>query len=109
MKEPPLPTAQDPQPPFVQDQALPLIAPFVGRWDIGVLKPLGDLAGLRSRLRAGFGASYLSGRPLPYGGFSEPVTLLDGSVGLDWGPFELTFEMFNLLDLQYGACSILKI
>jgi iron complex outermembrane recepter protein len=106
MKEPPLPTAQDPQPPFEQDQSLPLIAPFVGRWDFGLLKPLGEWGGLRSRLRAGIGFSYLSGRPLPYGGTSEPVSLLDGSIGLDWGAFELNFELFNLLDLQYGATEL---
>ncbi|MEE2644117.1 MAG: hypothetical protein VYD19_04235, partial [Myxococcota bacterium] len=49
------------------------------------------------------GFSFLSPRPLPYGDFADPVSLLDTSLGLSWGPAELSFELFNALDASYAA------
>ena len=53
--------------------------------------------------RAGLGFSFLSPRPLPYGNFAAPVSLLDASAAVAWGPLELSFDLFNALNAQYAA------
>lgn len=101
---PPAPTAEDPQPPFAPGQAVPYVPPVVARADIGARKTfLDSAAGMPFGGRAGLGFSYLSPRPLPYGQLAEPVPLADASAGLDWGPFDLTLSIFNLLDTRYAA------
>lgn len=102
--EPPPPTAEEPQPPFVEGQLLPFVPPVVVRADIGIRRGLlEELGGYDLKGRAGVGMSFLSSRPLPYGDFAEPVLLLDALVGVSWGRFELGAEMFNALDSSYGA------
>jgi hypothetical protein len=53
--------------------------------------------------RAGLGFSLLSPRPLPYGDFAAPVELLDAMLTLGWSRFELSGEIFNLLDARHAA------
>jgi len=102
--EPPPATAEEPQPPFAEGQNLPFVPPIVVRADIGARKTLIDEAGGRETTgRVGVGFSFLSSRPLPYGQFASPLALLDASAGASWGPFELSLEMFNLLNVQYAA------
>lgn len=102
--EPPPATAEEPQPPFEPGQNLPFVPPVVVRVDLGVHPTLArDVAGRALVGRAGVGFSFLSPRPLPFGEFADPVSLLDGSVGLGWGPFELSLESYNLLDTRYAA------
>lgn len=80
------------------------VPPLVARADLGaehrLLREVGpwELNG-----RVGTGLSYLAGRPLPTGAFSDPLALLDASAGLRWGPLDLTLEIYNLLDTQYAA------
>ncbi len=103
LEQPPS-SAEEPQPPFSEGQHLPFIPPLVVRADVGVKKPLSQtFGGQRLTLKSGIGFSYLSSRPLPFGDFAEPVTLLDVSGGITWGPLELMIEVFNALDAEYAA------
>ena len=102
--EPPPATAEEPQPAFVEGQNLPFVPPVVLRADQGVQGTLvQNVGGQRLDGRAGLGYSYLSPRPLPYGGFAAPVSLLDASAALSWGPVNLSLEVFNALNAQYAA------
>ena len=79
-------TAEEPQPPFVEGQNLPFVPPIVVRADQGVRKTLiQNIGGQRLDGRAGLGFSFLSPRPLPYGDFAAPVSLLDASAAVAWG------------------------
>jgi outer membrane receptor protein involved in Fe transport len=74
------------------------------RADVGAERALLDGVVGRSLIgRAGAGFSFLSPRPLPYGGHADPVALLDASLGVALAPFELTLEGFNLLNRRYAA------
>ena len=102
--EPPPATADEPAPPFEEGQNLPYVPPIVIRGDLGAQRTfIESLGGQRLDGKAGLGLSYLSARPLPYGDFADPLTLLDASAGLVWGPLDLTFEAFNLLSTEYAA------
>ena len=102
--EPPPATAEEPQPFFVEGQQLPFVPPLVIRADIGTQNTLlNHLAGSPLRLSTGVGVSHLSPRPLPFDERSAAVSLLDVSTTLSWGIFELSFELYNALDLQYAA------
>ncbi len=101
--EPPPPSAEEPQPPFVAGQQLPFVPPVVVRGDLGVRRTFTRLWDRDLGGRAGLGFSFLSPRPLPYGEFAEPVALLDASVAVSWGPVELSFELFNALNNRYAA------
>ncbi len=112
--EPPPATPDNPTPAFEKGQNLPLVPPLVVRADVGAHQTLwskhpgvGPTDGetpfdvLDGHVGTGF--SFLSSRPLPYGAFADPVSLLDLSAGLDWGPFHLTLEVFNVLNARYAA------
>ena len=102
--EAPPASADEPQPPFAEGQNLPFVPPWVIRADLGARRTLlDDFFSRPLQGNGGLGFSYLSPRPLPYGEFSNPVALLDASMGLAWGPMELSFEIFNLLNAQYAA------
>jgi iron complex outermembrane receptor protein len=102
--EAPPASPEEPQPPFIDGQSLPFVPPLVIRADVGARRAvLRDVAGRSLDARAGLGYSFLSPRPLPYGDFADAVSLLDASVGLLWGPVELSFELFNALDARYAA------
>ena len=99
---PPIPTPENPTPPFVSGQSLPYVPPLVLRGDAGVQRRAGSLRGAPVTFRVGAGATFLSARPLPYGETSPAVFLLDGSAGLRWGRVELGIDAINLLDTQYA-------
>ncbi len=102
--EPPPATTEEPQPPFEKGQALPFVPPVVIRADVGARRVIvADVSGGPLGAHLGSGLSYLSSRPLPYGEWAKPVLLLDAAAGLWWGPAELNFELFNLLDSEYAA------
>jgi TonB family protein len=102
--EPPPASADQPDPPFTSGQRLPFVPPVVIRADLGARRALSD-GPARSRLgaRAGLGFSFISSRPLPHRTYSDPVALLDGSLGLSWGPLDLSLSLFNALDARYAA------
>jgi TonB family protein len=102
--EPPPATVEEPDPPFVQGQSLPFVPPLVVRADAGVEHPLfAARSGKPLVGRAGLGFSFLSARPLPFDAFADPVALLDASAAVQYAPFDLTFEIYNLLDRRYAA------
>ncbi len=102
--EPPPATAEEPVPSFVEGQALPFVPQVVARTDAGARHALVERLGPHELMgRVGFGLSYLGPRPLPFGGSAAPVGLLDASAALGWGPLELSFDAFNLLDVAYAA------
>lgn len=106
--EPPPPTADDPQPAFEAGQNLPYVPPVVIRADVGVNGSLvEDLLGERLTGRLGVGYSFLSPRPLPFGGFADPVNLFDAAAGIGWGAFDLGLSFFNLFDVRYAASELL--
>lgn len=102
--EPPPPSAEDPAPPFVEGQRLPYVPPVVLRFD-GAAKRALPFSLLDEPFvgNAGLGLSYLSPRPLPYGGAAAPVGLIDVSLGVAWGPLELGFAVYNALNARYAA------
>jgi TonB family protein len=105
--EPPPPTAENPQPAFVEGQNLPFVPPVVGRVDLGARHSfVDDLGGRDLRGRLGAGLSYLSPRPLPFGDFSSPVALLDAGAGVGWGPIEAGIDVFNILNVEYAAIEL---
>ncbi|MEZ4445123.1 MAG: TonB family protein [Polyangiaceae bacterium] len=102
--EPPPPTAEDPQPPFVDRQRLPYVPSVLGRVDAGARHTLlRDLGGQELRGRIGTGATFLGPRPLPFGGQASPAALLDAGAAIGWGPLELGMDVFNILDVAYAA------
>ena len=102
--EPPPTSAEDPQPSFEKGQNLPFVPPLVVRADIGFRYPFNALVAQKPVvLHLGFGGSYLSARPLPFGAFSDPVSLIDLSSKLELGPWLLSFEIFNALNSQYAS------
>lgn len=104
MLEPPPPTAAEPEPPFSEGQPIPYVSPLVLRLDASALRTLVAKAGpYPLRGRAGLGFTFIAPRPLPYGASGQPIPLLDASLGILWGPFDLTASGFNLLDLDYAA------
>ena len=66
-----------------------------------------DLLGMPFRGRLGIGYSFLSPRPLPFGGFAEPVSLFDAGGSLGWGPVDLGVSVFNLFDTRWAASEFL--
>lgn len=107
LREPPPPTAEEPQPPFVRGQSLPFVPPVVVRADFGARPTLVEaLAGSDLEGRAGLGLSWLSPRPLPYDERASAVGLVDASLGLSWSAFELGLEVYNLLDARYAASEL---
>jgi iron complex outermembrane recepter protein len=102
--EPPPATAEQPQPPFEKGENLPFVPPVVVRVDLGARSTLWDRAAVWSlSSRAGLGYSYLSPRPLPYGEFADPVSVLDLTLGLGLGPFDLDLDVFNVINTRYAA------
>jgi iron complex outermembrane recepter protein len=102
--EPPPPSAEEPDPPFESGQRLPFVPPLLVRADASFEEtvvaglPYGGLVG-----RIGFGSSFVSARPLPYGEFSSGSFLVDASTGLRLGALDLTFEVYNVLGSETPA------
>lgn len=103
LREPPPPTAEEPQPAFEKGQRLPFVPPVVLRSDLGVRHPLTQFWGQTLMGHAGLGFSFLSPRPLPFDESAEPVSLLDASAGLSWGIVDADFALFNALNSRYAA------
>ncbi len=103
LREPPPPSAEDPDPPFQPGQNLPYVPPVTARLDVAAHGPLARLGEHALEGRVGIGASAISQRPLPYGDFSPAVALLDASASLSLGAFTLRVDAFNLLGQEYPA------
>lgn len=55
------------------------------------------------KLSASASVSALSERPLVGGGTTPAFAVMDASAGATWGPFDLSLEIYNLLDNEYAA------
>ncbi|MCA9582347.1 MAG: TonB-dependent receptor, partial [Myxococcales bacterium] len=96
-------TADNPSPPFEDGQLLPYVPPWVVRIDSRIEQPVAEIDGTDLSLAAGFGFSFLSERPLPYGQLAPSFAQVDTSAGARWRMLELTIEAYNLFDVQYAA------
>ena len=102
--EPPPPSAEEPQPPFVEGQNLPFVPPVVIRVDQGLRHTfLENVGGSPSAVERGSAFRTCRRGRCPHGDFADPVALLDASAGLSWGPVDLDFEVFNALNSRYAA------
>lgn len=106
LEEPPPRTDEDPSPPFERGQALAYVPPWVVRVDASAERPLLALEGAALDGKLGLGLTHWSKRPLPYGEFTAPVTLLDATVGLRWRSLSLECALLNLLDSRYSALEL---
>jgi hypothetical protein len=98
------PPPGEPGEPFVEGEKVPNVPPVVVRADLGARRALREGSGFgRVEGRAGVGFSFFAPRPLPFGELSAPVALLDVSAGVVWGPFDLGFGVYNLLDREDPA------
>ncbi|WP_437294854.1 TonB family protein [Sorangium sp. So ce426] len=114
LDEPPPPTPENPSPPYVKGQQLPFVPPVVVRADLALKRPLFTIAGAPVEGRLGYGATFLSPRPLPYAQTAAPVFVVDASLSLrrslrvgrdaeQGGPWiEVGVEAQNLLDAEYA-------
>ncbi len=100
---PPPPSAEDPDPPFVPGQALPFVAPWLYRQDLGARQAVGSWFGQEVTAFGGAGYTYLGSRPLPFATAAAPVHLLDARAGLEVGRVTFDLSALNLLNLQYAA------
>lgn len=102
LDSPPVATPENPSPAYVSGQSLPYVPPLVVRADLGTNGTLGTLAGRKVAFRAGYGTTFLSSRPLPFGLSSQPVFLVDALAAIrrDW--LELSVDVLNLMNLQYA-------
>lgn len=100
---PPPATAENPSPAYVDGQLLPYVPPVVVRADGSATHKLFGIGDDDVIGRVGFGFSFLSSRPLPYGDFGAPLALLDATVSLRYRFLELSCDAFNLFDSRYAA------
>lgn len=102
LDSPPTATPGDPVPAFVAGQSLPYVAPLVVRSDVAVHRPLFRLWNKTVEGTLGYGTTFLSTRPLPYGQTSPSYFVVDALASLKQAPFTLSLEAFNLLDARYA-------
>ncbi|MDC3982465.1 TonB-dependent receptor [Polyangium jinanense] len=102
LDSPPPPTPENPTPPYVEGQSLPFVPPVVVRTDVSYRKTLGTFLGKPLVARAGYGATFLSPRPLPYAQEARPVFVVDASLGLRRDFVEVGVDATNLLNARYA-------
>jgi TonB family protein len=102
LDSPPIATPENPSPAYVSGQSLPYVPPLLVRSDVAFTRSIGHAFGKPLTWKAGYGTTFLSSRPLPYGQTSPPVFLVDATVGVrrDW--LEVSVDAFNLLDARYA-------
>ncbi len=102
LDSPPIATPEHPSPAFVSGQSLPYVPPLLVRSDVAFTRSIGSAFGKELAWKVGYGTTFLSSRPLPYGQTSPPVFLLDATVGVrrDW--LELSVDAMNLLGARYA-------
>jgi TonB family protein len=99
---PPPATADNPSPPYVEGQSLPFVPPVVVRADTSYKRQIVSLLGKPLVGRAGFGATFLSPRPLPYSQQAQAVFVVDASLGIRRDFIEIGLDATNLLSSRYA-------
>jgi hypothetical protein len=102
LDSPPPATPDNPTPPYVEGQALPFVPPFVIRADVSYERDLFKIRGEPLKLHAGYGATFLSPRPLPYNQESQAVFLLDAALSVRRTFLEVGVDAVNLLNAHYA-------
>lgn len=102
LDSPPVPTPDDPAPAYLPNQSLPYVPPLVVRTDASVERPLLSAWGKDVVGRFGYGTTFLSPRPLPFGQSSAAVFLLDAQASVRRDFLELGVESTNLLGARYA-------
>lgn len=86
---------------YVAGDLLPFVPSWVIRSDSAVTPELGSVFGQTVTGRLGWGLTFLGHRPLPYGEVGHDVFLIDAVAGARVERFELSLELFNLLDAHW--------
>ncbi len=102
LDEPPTPTPSNPSPAYREGQSLPYVPPVVVRQDVSATGELFTLLGKAVTGTVGYGSTFLSERPLPYGQRSPVVFIVDGRVAARRGVFEISLDVLNLFDRRYA-------
>jgi hypothetical protein len=88
--------------PVDQGNQVPYVPALVARSDAGVHGPLPlRIAGDPLLGRAGLGMTFVSSRSLPFGQSSDPIFIVDASVGARWRWIEVGVIAQNLLNSRY--------
>jgi len=80
---------------------LPYVPAWVARVDAGAERTLALHAIPAMHLHGGLGLSVHGARPLPLGGSTEPVALIDASIGAAVGRIDVSLAARNLLDSRW--------
>jgi len=102
LDSPPPPTPENPSPAYATGQSLPYVPPVVVRADMSYQRPLVKLWGKPLVGRLGYGATFLSPRPLPYAQFAAPVFTVDATAGLRRDFLEVGIDAMNLFNRRYA-------
>lgn len=81
---------------------VPFVPEVVLRSDLAARPRLVELLGRDLVGTAGFGATWVHRRPIPFGEFGDDVALLDARVTLRLHEIEVGIESFNLLDREWN-------
>lgn len=99
---PPAPTPDDPNPAYREGELLPYVPPVVVRTDCSYGRRLLTLVDAPLEGRLGFGTTFLSPRPLPYGQQAPPVFVADASLSVRRTFLEAELSVTNLLGAEYA-------
>ncbi|MEZ4263876.1 MAG: TonB-dependent receptor [Polyangiaceae bacterium] len=106
LDSPPPPTPENPTPPYVSGQSLPYVPPLVLRQDVALHGRVFSLFDKDVTGRLGWGTTFLSPRPLPYGQSSAAVFLVDALASVRRDVVELSLEATNLLDTRWAQTEL---
>jgi iron complex outermembrane receptor protein len=99
---PPAATPDDPNPAYREGELLPYVPPVVVRTDCSYGRRLTTLVDAPLEGRIGFGTTFLSPRPLPYGQEAPPVFVADALLSVRRTFLEAELSVTNLLGAEYA-------
>jgi TonB family protein len=102
LDSPPPSSPANPTPAYAEGQALPFVPPLVIRADVSYERDLFKIRGEPLKLHAGYGATFLSPRPLPYDQSGQAVFLVDAAVSVRRTFLEVGVDAVNLLNARYA-------
>lgn len=99
---PAAPTPHDPAPAYIEGQAVPYVPAVLMRLDLIYQRTLTQLWGKPLIGRVGYGATFVSSRPLPHAQYAQPVFTVDAAASIRRYPLELGIDVLNLFDRRYA-------
>ncbi len=87
---------------FTEGQSIPYVPPVLIRTDVRYERPLFAIGSKSLIGRIGYGATFISSRPLPYGLEAKPAFTLDASASVRRDPVEIGIDAVNLFDRSYA-------